>query len=691
MTPAPISRSADACPWWASHPPRIYHPNAREFEHRNLDVARFVSDCLRTEAEAIVVSAAGIYAFYPTDVPFHVVSAVVGSAIVACRDLLGEIVEESHRRGLLVIARADFSRARVPVAEAHPEWFQRGADGTLIGAGEYRRSCPMGGYQREAFALPVLRELFTRYALDGLHLNATGFGGICHCEACRASFGDEIPLRPSPGEEHWSRYVAWRQRMLAQQMVLYREAIHALAPEALLMAELAGEESPNWLEGSGQHLPSLSAVFTNLLVSCGGVASARSSPYWVSLAAEQMRALAPNSFGIANLKLQMRDRHRPHALVPPAELERTAYQSLAHGAGLKLPTFGIPEHQQEQVLGTCEPIQPIAMLWPERALGALGRTSPQAAALLDEGLGLWEALAARHVLVGLLYDEQITPERLDSYNAVVLPSVAWLKEAEVEVLIAFARRGGRLVISDPALPGACGAELPPTSPMLLEAIDATGGLQSARGEEARVAPYALATLGELTPPLLGRIGPLAMFTPHRRLRPGLESDVWLWSADTDPDYVPEDLAALRPGMDPIVIHHALGDGHLLWATTGLGQWCRALWHGDVLDLIETLVRHGAPLAQRLRTNAPSSVEITLSHWVDGVVVHLVNNAGPLPLAEPAPIGPIELDLAWDGPAVAQLCVPGAAPTPLPCQELWNRVRMVVPRLDAYAQVVVRTG
>jgi hypothetical protein len=77
--------------------------------------------------------------------------------------------------------------------------------------------------------------------------------------------------------------------------------------------------------------------------------------------------------------------------------------------------------------------------------------------------------------------------------------------------------------------------------------------------------------------------------------------------------------------------------------------------------------------------------------VDGVVVHLVNNAGPLPMAEPAPIGPIELDLAWDGPAVAQLCVPGAAPTPLPCQELWNRVRMVVPRLDAYAQVVVRTG
>ena len=45
--------------WWENRPLRIYHPNAREYENRNLDIKRFVNDCAATHAEAIVVSAGG--------------------------------------------------------------------------------------------------------------------------------------------------------------------------------------------------------------------------------------------------------------------------------------------------------------------------------------------------------------------------------------------------------------------------------------------------------------------------------------------------------------------------------------------------------------------------------------------------------------------------------------------------------
>jgi hypothetical protein len=85
---------------WHQRPLRIYHPNARAFEMESLDVKRFVADCKATGGEAIVISAGGIYAFYPSTVKYHHVSP-----LSANRNMLGETVEEARRQNLRVIAR----------------------------------------------------------------------------------------------------------------------------------------------------------------------------------------------------------------------------------------------------------------------------------------------------------------------------------------------------------------------------------------------------------------------------------------------------------------------------------------------------------------------------------------------------------------------------------------------------------
>ena len=110
--------------WWQGRPLRIYHPNTREAEMGNLDVKRFVEDSLAINAEAVVFSSGGIFAFYPSEVPYHYVSPVIGD-----RDLLKEFVQEAHPRGLKVIARVDFSKARDDVFAEHPEWFMCDAEG----------------------------------------------------------------------------------------------------------------------------------------------------------------------------------------------------------------------------------------------------------------------------------------------------------------------------------------------------------------------------------------------------------------------------------------------------------------------------------------------------------------------------------------------------------------------------------
>src|SRR6202163_3240742 len=89
---------------WHQRPLRIYHPNPREFELRTLDVKRFVAGCEATEAEAVVISVGGVYAFYPSQVKYHYVSPVVGE-----RDLVGEIASACAEQNLKVIARVDFA------------------------------------------------------------------------------------------------------------------------------------------------------------------------------------------------------------------------------------------------------------------------------------------------------------------------------------------------------------------------------------------------------------------------------------------------------------------------------------------------------------------------------------------------------------------------------------------------------
>ncbi|MCD6287891.1 MAG: family 10 glycosylhydrolase [Candidatus Hydrogenedentes bacterium] len=169
-------------PWWKDRPLRIYHPNMRSVEAENFDVKRFVEDCKAVHAEAIVFSTGGLFAFYDTHIPYHVKSPYLKG-----RDLLKEVVNEAAKQNIKVIARFDFSKARRDLFEDHPDWFHLDADGKpserRLGPGErFYETFLLGGYQKEDFAIPVLREVLNNYNIAGVHLNAPGWRGTSYDE-----------------------------------------------------------------------------------------------------------------------------------------------------------------------------------------------------------------------------------------------------------------------------------------------------------------------------------------------------------------------------------------------------------------------------------------------------------------------------------------------------------------------------
>ncbi|MGC9520977.1 MAG: family 10 glycosylhydrolase [Anaerolineae bacterium] len=683
-------------PWWKGRALRIYHPNPGEAELQDLDVRHFVEDCLATHAEAVVVSAGGIYAFYPSELPHHYVSPVIGD-----RDLLQEIIEAAEPTGLRIIARVDFSKAREDVLEAHPSWFARDADGAVKRSGKYYLTCPVAGYQNEAFAHQVIEEVLTRYPVAGFHINATGFPGVCHCAACRASFGEPIPKRPEADARVWERYIRWRREALADQLAGIYKTAQAIKPDVFFMGELAGQEYPEWEHSKGFHLPTLKGAFSQILVSSGGLAHACDSRWWVGMSADRVRAAGQRP--IVNIKIHMRDLNVNATVMPPREFAFLAYQAIAHGAGLKLPTFGIPAtladaraipaisdvlafmEQQGALLDSMAMADQVGLVWPSRALSHRDLPDVVAAERLErEFAGLYTALKATHVQFRLIYDEALSEKRLADLDAVILPTASWLDDKQAQAVLSVAERGGRVILLDAPVAGEEGFR-----PIPISLANRLGRVFTRQSAEA---PYALP--GAALPSSLTAEAPLPLLCPYRRFVPASGTEVWFWTAYGEEMRVPEDADPLTSSEDALSVRVPVGTGDLIYLATGLGETVMALGHLDHLKLLSALVFGDGRIAPLLETDAPACVDVVLAQWQEDWVIHLVNAAGSTPLVDEVPVGPITLRIRLDEPMpVDTPCrvrwiAPGEPIQNLDCELKEDHLKVTVPRLRAYGQVVI---
>ncbi len=681
--------------WWKGRALRIYHPNPGETELRDLDVDRFVADCLATHAEAVVVSTGGIYAFYPSEVPYHYVSPVTGE-----RDLVHEITQAAESQGLRIIARVDFSKAREDVFEAHPEWFARDADGTVMRSGKYNLTCPVAGYQNEDFAHPVIEEILDRYRMAGFHVNAGGFPGVCYCEACRASFGEAIPERPEADARAWERYIRWRREALADQLSSAYRTAQAIKPDVFFMGELAGQEYPDWAHSKGFYLPTLKDAFSQILVSSGGVAHACDSRWWVGMSADRVQAAGQKP--IINIKIHMRDLNINATVMPPREFAFLAYQAIAHNAGLKLPTFGVPAkladprampaisgvlefmERQKSLLDSMASVEQVGLVWPSRALSYAALPGVDDERLEQEFVGLYTALTAAHVQFRLIYDEDLSKKRLRDLDAVVLPTASWLDDKQAQAVLSVAERGGRVILLDAPIAGEEGFRPVP--------ISLANRLGRVFTRQSDTAPYGLPAAA--LPPSLTEGAPLPLLRRYRRFMPSSGAEVWFWTAHSEEMRVPEDANPLTASEDALAVRVPVGTGDLIYLATGLGETVMAVGHVDHLMLLSALLFGDGRIVPLLETDAPTCVNVVLGRWKEGWVIHLVSAVGPAPLVDEVPVGPITLTIpTGEGTPVnttgpVKWVAPGESVEPLNYVQEADRLKVTVPRLGVYGQVVI---
>jgi hypothetical protein len=214
---------------WHQRIRRVGQVNFTEHDPAVLNVEEWADYWAGLKTDAVLVSVTGIIAFYPTEVPFHRRSRYLGN-----RDFFGECCAAAKKRGIRVIARMSPDLEWKEAFAAHPEWFARDVHGEPVPHGEapeLYRTCMFTSYFTEHIPA-IMREVNSRYPIDGIFTNAwppLGHLPICYCDQCRRLGAAQTP-------EFWEKFTA---RTL-ELWKLYDGIAKEKDPQNLFFANMGG-------------------------------------------------------------------------------------------------------------------------------------------------------------------------------------------------------------------------------------------------------------------------------------------------------------------------------------------------------------------------------------------------------------------------------------------------------------------
>ncbi len=184
---------------WQRKLRRVGQTNMTEHDPVVLDIGQWADYWASLKVDAVLISVTGILAFYQTKVPYHRKGKFLGG-----RDFFGDCCAAARKRGLHVIARMSPDLNWEDAVQAHPEWFQRDAQGNPVQHSEdprLFRTCMFTTYMTD-YVPAIMREINSLYDADGFYTNAwppLSALPVCYCEQCKRL--------PPPGTiDYWDKF-----------------------------------------------------------------------------------------------------------------------------------------------------------------------------------------------------------------------------------------------------------------------------------------------------------------------------------------------------------------------------------------------------------------------------------------------------------------------------------------------------
>jgi len=435
--------------WWYE-PFRVFQTNLREVDAgMNVEaVLDFIQDF---GADTWLINCGGIFSFHPSDLPFQTRNPYLSERVSG--DLLGDAITAAHARGVRIVARMDFSKVAMPIAQRHPEWCFVGPDGKWQVYNGLVSVSPSAGYYQEK-TFEILDEVLDRYDIDGFFFNMFGFNevdysghyrGVCQNETSRRSFAEYsggLELPTGPDSQNYNLWRAWTGTVVTDLAARIREHVSRRSPTVALIlrrsADVVLHESNNAIDRELWH-------------------------HLTSESVSALRASRPDVPVMVNC-VSFIDMPYRMAGEEPEHFAQYLIQALARGGNPSTYIMGLPGDLPYESISLAREVTRFHERWSEVYQGlqpaadvGLVRPDPlgQSGSRHDESVaefrGLYSALQESHIAFEVIPLEEIArmadQKDLTQYRELIFPDTGGFDSRTCASLDSFAENGGRIVLT----------------------------------------------------------------------------------------------------------------------------------------------------------------------------------------------------------------------------------------------------
>jgi hypothetical protein len=633
-----FSASADLP--WQRKIRRIGQLNMTEHDPLVMNVDEWADYWFDLNVEVVLVSVTGILAFYQTKVPFHRKGKYLGT-----RDFFGECCAAAKKRGLRVVARMSPDLNWEDALAAHPEWFERNAEGRPVAHKEdlrLFRTCMFGTYMTE-YMPAIMREINSLYDVDAMFTNAwppLGNLPVCHCLNCQKL--------PPPGTfEYWEKF---NERTI-YLWKLYDSIAKEKRPENFYFANLGGgiHSSANLVE-----LGKLCEWFQCDNQGRGG----EDTPIWACASqgrvcsAVQDGKMATNVTGAWStgpVRWRYVAKSEPEDCMWFNETVASGMVPYQHIIGAETG-FGEDRRRLEPARKFFHwATKHQAHFVNKRSLATIGVVMGQRTSLFYKTPanvtighymnGMYSALLEGRFLFDFVHEEKLSLDQLRKYTALILPNTALLSDAQCRQLSAYVDQGGSLLATfETSLYDERNRKRPDFGLSDVFGIHKAGDV--------------IGTIGNAYAARIERRHPILQSFANTNLIAGAEYRVPVVPVDTPvltvvPGSVayPPELSYPEPSHtnEPAVVIRQKGNSRLVYFP---GDVERTMWrsgHTDLSTLLKNSIRWVAGETAPASVQGDGSVELFAWETEPGFAVHILNYTNPAAykgwIREFYPIGP----------------------------------------------------
>ncbi|QHT65690.1 hypothetical protein GXP67_02920 [Rhodocytophaga rosea] len=664
--------------FWYQKPLRITHTVLRETDARNYDARVVVDYMKKVGANTLCINAGGIVDFFQNPLPAANINTFMGK-----RDILKEITTACKEVGIKVIARIDFRGVEEHVYKKFPDWFKKDMDQNPVlltyTKPQLYEACFSGNYRND-YANEFISYVLKNYAVDGIWHNAPGFGGVCYCPQCQASYkaaaGKAIPIINSATEEEIDQYMAWKVQAGDQYMDRIKKTVKSFGEDKAYTAEVFSMYGVGQRIDSGIDLNNARKYF-DILVSVAFLTENTEFIHYEDLnygstIIKFLKSMVPEREAV----VMYGGNGTSHRLVidPPVDLNIWLWEILSAGGRFWNCYFtNVPSvtHDRrnayneseaytfvkthEKLLEQHVPVANIGIYYSQPTRLSYRKKMEEGDHFGTEIRGVETVLMENHIPHDFILSDQLSKERLQKYKLVILPNVRCISEKEITLLKDYVRNGGNLLATyATSLYDENGNERQEYGLAEVFGVQYAGKKVNTRKDNYQFILDKKHSLVEADSPhteLLFNAGFTALSKPNKEAK---IICTWVPTIQNQPP----DKAWVQAFSTeyPTIVEHTYGKGKVLYFANQPDLLSYEPGHPDPRNLLVRSIRLLAGDAISIETTAPSTVHIglTTSRLNAGqYILSLINTtSGPRrPIRELIPVHDIQVKLKVEGKSV----------------------------------------